>query len=515
MKKSIAMLLILAFCLAAVFGCTPAAQDPSTDGEEPTAPVSDATEPPEEGGDENTAVEKLTLYFVPSREPDEIVTVTEPLKELLVEVMDFTPDGAQADAWVQSDTLTIGKDLRGGTTSGTTELLVTETGFGGRDAGEITFSLTDAEGNPWSQSGLTWAFLGLPDESTVGGSNPQLAPAGGTLEAGGLVNATLLVAPDGAELADGSYPAWLTVTVGQGSAGSLRGGDGLWTVSSDGSATWRKPITILVDRTPPVEPTVTAAQNQGDGTTLVTGTALPGQLVGVVLTSDADSIGKVEGAAVMAGATVADETTGKFSLTVSTPADGQLLVPFAASDTGTLSLAPAAEVEEPAEQGMWGIFAVFMATMVVCTVTALAILTSGVYDLGTAEKLMVQGRVPQTMLGAPLTAAAFSSVLGPLGRGVVAVSLTLFAFTSLLGAGYYGQRGVESLAPGRGWQRAYRLIFLGVIVAGALGGTPAVWQLADLCNGLMALPNLAALLLLSGQALPLIRVWVEENKCKV
>ena len=175
----------------------------------------------------------------------------------------------------------------------------------------------------------------------------------------------------------------------------------------------------------------------------------------------------------------------------------------------------AAEVEEPAEQGMWGIFEVFMATMVVCTVTALAILTSGVYDLGAAEKLVVQGRVPQTMLGAPLTAAAFSSVLGPLGRGVVAVSLTLFAFTSLLGAGYYGQRGVESLAPGRGWQRAYRLIFLGVIVAGALGGTPAVWQLADVCNGLMALPNLTALLLLSGQALPLIRVWVEENKCKV
>ena len=270
--------------------------------------------------------------------------------QLLVEAMAFTPDGAQVDAWAGSDTLTIGKDLRGSTTSGIAELFVTETGFGGKDAGNVSFALTDEAGEPWSQSGLTWSFLGQPDRNTAGSSDPQLAAAGGTLTAGGMVNATLLVASDGTELTDGSYPAWITITVEQGSADSLRSGDGQWTIADDGSATWRMPITILVDRAIPAAPADVTAQDQGDGTTLVTGTAQPGQLVGVALTTDAGKIGQEEGAAVMAGVTTADETTGRFQLTVTTPADGQILVPFAASATGTLSLAAEAAVEEPAEK---------------------------------------------------------------------------------------------------------------------------------------------------------------------
>ena len=116
MKKSIAMLLILAFCLAAVFGCTPTTQEPPADGEEPTAPVSDATEPPEEGGDENTAVEKLTLYFVPSREPDEIVTVTEPLKELLKnEMANQGYDVGSVEIYVGTTYEAVGEALSAGT----------------------------------------------------------------------------------------------------------------------------------------------------------------------------------------------------------------------------------------------------------------------------------------------------------------------------------------------------------------------------------------------------------------
>ena len=104
----------------------------------------------------------------------------------------------------------------------------------------------------------------------------------------------------------------------------------------------------MVDRTPPAEPTGVTAQDQGDGTTLITGTARPGQVVGAVLTTtDAENIGKNMGASTLAGLTAADGTTGEFQLTVATPANGQSLVPFTASATGTLSLASATTVEEP------------------------------------------------------------------------------------------------------------------------------------------------------------------------
>lgn len=90
----------------------------------------------------------------------------------------------------------------------------------------------------------------------------------------------------------------------------------------------------------------------------------------------------------------------------------------------------------------------------------------------------------------------------------MSVSLMLFAFTSLLGSCYYGQRGVESLThrPGAVW--CYRAVFLVVIVLGSLGDLTIVWQLVDVCNGLLALPNLLALLLLSSEALRLIKEMV-------
>lgn len=83
---------------------------------------------------------------------------------------------------------------------------------------------------------------------------------------------------------------------------------------------------------------------------------------------------------------------------------------------GTSAMAhAAADVEEPAQQGMWGIFEVFVATLVVCSMTALVILTSGVYDSATALNAIADGTVDNSMLGAPLSAAAFSTVFGPFG----------------------------------------------------------------------------------------------------
>ncbi len=171
-----------------------------------------------------------------------------------------------------------------------------------------------------------------------------------------------------------------------------------------------------------------------------------------------------------------------------------------------------ADVDEPAEQGMWGIFEVFFATIVICTVTALVILTSGVYDPTRALAMLESGSVPPELLGAPLTAAGFSTVLGGAGEWIVSVSLILFAFTSLLGAGYYGRRGLETLTGSRWALGLYQLLFPACIILGAVGDLTSVWYLVDIFNGLLAIPNLIALLLLSPEALYLLRSWVKKQK---
>lgn len=174
-----------------------------------------------------------------------------------------------------------------------------------------------------------------------------------------------------------------------------------------------------------------------------------------------------------------------------------------------------ADVDQPAEQGMWGIFEVFFATVIICTVTALVILTSGVYDPVQALALVEAGAVPDGMLGAPLTAAGFATLFGEAGEWIVSVSLVLFAFTSLLGSGYYGRRGMETLTGARWVQGVYQLAFPLCIVLGAVGDLNAVWQLVDVFNGLLAVVNLPALLLLSPEALHLLRVWLTGQKKKL
>lgn len=172
----------------------------------------------------------------------------------------------------------------------------------------------------------------------------------------------------------------------------------------------------------------------------------------------------------------------------------------------------AAEVDHPAEEGMWGIFEVFVSTGVVCTVTALAILTSGVYDVRNALAALQAGTVEDTMVGASLSVAAFSTVMGRWGGPFVAVCLLLFAFSSLLGWSYYGERGLSFLTGTRRWTGLYRLCFLGFIVVGSVSDVGAVWQVADICNGMMALPNLAALLLLSPEAFRLLKMWAQRGE---
>lgn len=163
---------------------------------------------------------------------------------------------------------------------------------------------------------------------------------------------------------------------------------------------------------------------------------------------------------------------------------------------GTSAMAHgAARADSPARQGMWGIFEVFISTLLVCTVTALVILVSDFWLFYGAPALS----------GAPLTAAAFSTGLGGFGTVVVSFSLLLFAFSSILGWSYYGQQCLLFLTGNNRLLPTYHLVFLACTAIGAVWEPSFVWLLVDLCNAFMALPNLIALLLLSPQALTLLK----------
>lgn len=144
--------------------------------------------------------------------------------------------------------------------------------------------------------------------------------------------------------------------------------------------------------------------------------------------------------------------------------------------------AASAATDSPVRQGYLSMTGVFFDTTIICTVTGLAICCSG--QLGTAD-------------GAELTIRAFSTVLGRWGGACVAVSVTLFAFGSILGWAYQGETALCHLTNGRG-RRVYRLLFALTVIPGALVSLEGVWALSDILNALMTLPNLVCLLLLSG-----------------
>ena len=150
----------------------------------------------------------------------------------------------------------------------------------------------------------------------------------------------------------------------------------------------------------------------------------------------------------------------------------------------------AADVKHPAEQGLYGMFEVFLDTIVICTMTALVIL------LGVGVENIPYG----TDTGAVLAVDAFRSVFDGAAAGmVVAVCMTLFAIASVLAWGLYGARCCEYLL-GSTAAKLYQLVFALCAIAGATMELADVWAIADTLNGLMALPNLVALLALSPEA---------------
>ena len=150
----------------------------------------------------------------------------------------------------------------------------------------------------------------------------------------------------------------------------------------------------------------------------------------------------------------------------------------------------ASNVKEPVVQGLWGIFEVFADTIIVCTCTALVILTSGVVDLETGASISGASK-----LG--LATESFTKSFGTFGGVFIAVAVSLFAFTTILGWSYYGTKAWEYLF-GTKSTLAYKVIFIAMVVVSATIDVSLAIDLSDTFNGLMAIPNLIGVVCLSG-----------------
>ena len=160
-------------------------------------------------------------------------------------------------------------------------------------------------------------------------------------------------------------------------------------------------------------------------------------------------------------------------------------------------------VVEPVRQGLWGIFEVFADTMVVCTMTALVVLTSGVINLETG--VMIEGATD-----ANLVAKAFSLLFGVWGERFIAIAILLFAFTTVLGWDHYGTKAWEYLF-GTKSTKLYKVIHLVMIMCGALLTSSLAWDISDTFNGLMMVPNLIGVLALSGLVVKITRNYIDRH----
>lgn len=151
--------------------------------------------------------------------------------------------------------------------------------------------------------------------------------------------------------------------------------------------------------------------------------------------------------------------------------------------------ASAATTDDPVRQGYINMTGTFWDTIVVCTITGLCIASSGV--LGTVGD---DGKLVQ---GAALTILAFKSALGEVGAILVTIGIALFAFSTILGWEYHGEKAFEYIFGTHKYNMAYRIIFSLVVFVGATTTLQVVWNFSDIANALMAIPNLICLLVMS------------------
>lgn len=179
---------------------------------------------------------------------------------------------------------------------------------------------------------------------------------------------------------------------------------------------------------------------------------------------------------------------------------------------GSSSIAhSSADTREPVEQGLWGVFEVFLDTFVICTLTALFVLTSGV-NTGSED-------------GAAVAMSAFTGVLGEFGTVAYSIILPLFAFTTVLAWAVYGAKSVQYLCPRRPRTAtmAFNIVYIALILGmglltffyeGALGAD-FVWLISDMTNALMAIPNLIALIVLSKQVVAITENYFARKRGEI
>ncbi len=168
----------------------------------------------------------------------------------------------------------------------------------------------------------------------------------------------------------------------------------------------------------------------------------------------------------------------------------------------------ASSTEEPCEQAIWGVFEVFIDTIVICSITAFAVLLSGILD--------AEGGLSAFASKGAAAAAAFNTILpGTLGGKIIELSLLFFALSTILSWAYYGENCWGYLTKNnKGVLLVYKVIFALVCIVGAMGSGTLMWDIADTLNGLMAIPNLIALLVLSGVVAKLTKDYFSSHMLK-
>lgn len=165
---------------------------------------------------------------------------------------------------------------------------------------------------------------------------------------------------------------------------------------------------------------------------------------------------------------------------------------------GSAAMAHSAAKSTPVQEGVVALLEPFIDTIVVCTITALALLLTNAWTVTGIE-------------GSDMTAHAFESVMGPLGRWIVTLTVTLFAFSTIISWSYYGEQGITFIF-GEKWIPIYRYVFIGFIFIGSISSLTLVLNLSDAVYGLLALPNLMACYLLLPKVKAALKVY--ETKLK-
>lgn len=165
-------------------------------------------------------------------------------------------------------------------------------------------------------------------------------------------------------------------------------------------------------------------------------------------------------------------------------------------------------VKEPVRQGMWGIFEVFADTIIVCTLTALVLLGSGAINLATGE---ADAAIIESIGGSSnLMSYSFGQAFGGIGKGFIALAILLFAYSTVLGWSHYGTTACRYLFGEKG-VLPYRIFFVLLVLGGSVMEAQLAWDISDTFNGLMMLPNLIGVLVLSPQVAKATKNYVARR----